>query len=140
MASVRISQQRSDDALQAAQECWKLWRTLDNDDPAYPPSSTRQSLARLFIELKQFADALEILQGLEMEDDEDTDMWYLSGWAWWLLGEVRQEKGVADGEEPPKECWNESRLALENYLKVRLDATAFVACLAYARSSCSSMR
>lgn len=88
------------------------------DSPSYPPYHTRLALARLFLELSLHSNALEILQRLENEDDEDGEIWYLSGWAWWLLGEEREENESTPEEESRGECWSEAKLCLENYLKV----------------------
>lgn len=65
-----------------------------------------------------YSSALEILQRLENEDDEDPEIWYMSGWAWWLLGEERGEQESTGEEESRDECWSEGRLCLENFLRV----------------------
>lgn len=89
------------------------------ESPQYPPYSTRLSLAKLLLELSLHASALEILQRLENEDDEDPEIWYLSGWAWWLLGESRGVDSEENlDEENQGECWSEGKLCLENYLRV----------------------
>ena len=88
------------------------------DAPDYPPSSARLTLAKLLLELSEHVSALEILNRLENEDDEDSEIWYLSGWAWWLLGEARAASEPSDEEENQAECWSEAKLCLENYLKV----------------------
>lgn len=90
------------------------------ESPQYPPSSTRLSLAKLLLELSLYASSLEILQRLENEDDEDAEVWYLSGWAWWLLGEHRGDAPRSEEEESREECWSEGKLCLENYLRVSL--------------------
>ncbi|SGY34697.1 BQ5605_C002g01669 [Microbotryum silenes-dioicae] len=129
LASVRLSQQRPLDASEAATQSWSLWRNLDAASPSYPTSSSRLALAQLLLELQRFSDALEVLQRLEMEDDEDPEVWYLSGWSWWLLGSSREEGankgdgavGTIEGEEAvesKEECWSEARLCMENYLKL----------------------
>ncbi|KAM0755738.1 TPR-like protein [Meredithblackwellia eburnea MCA 4105] len=124
LASVRLSQQRPGDAKEAALKGWSLWRKLGADSPDYPVASTRMSLAKLLLELSDHVPALEILQQLENEDDEDPEMWYLSGWAWWLLGEGRGAAPPQEGEETREECWSESKLCLENYLRLdSLDPT-----------------
>ncbi|KAK4699576.1 hypothetical protein P7C70_g6683, partial [Phenoliferia sp. Uapishka_3] len=123
LASVRLSQSRPEEAKEAALKGWSLWRSVGADSIDYPVTSTRMSLAKLLLELSLSSDALEILQQLENEDDEDPEVWYLSGWAWWLLGEQRGDgegRMGEDGEENKGECWSEGRLCLENYL--RLDA------------------
>jgi hypothetical protein len=90
------------------------------DSASYPPYSTRLGMAHLLLELSLHSSALEILQRLENEDDEDGGIWYLSGWAWWLLGEERADVESTGEEESKAECWSESRLCLENYLRVSL--------------------
>ena len=71
--------------------------------------------------MSEYAPALQVLQRLENEDDEDLEIWYLSGWSWWLLGESRGEDWEGeDGEEGREECWSEGRLCLENFLRVSL--------------------
>ncbi|GAA5985824.1 hypothetical protein JCM5350_006900 [Sporobolomyces pararoseus] len=118
LASVRLSQQRESDAKEAADKGYSLWKNLENNSPFYPPPSARLSCAKLFLELSQHVPALEILQTLEGEDDEDSETWYLSGWAWWLLGESRDGKPSTETEESKEECWSEAKLCLENYLKI----------------------
>lgn len=138
---MRLSQLREDDAKEAANKGYSLWKNIENsklpplpilevllkleselhltDSPLYPPPAARLSCAKLFLELSQHVPALEILQTLEGEDDEDSETWYLSGWAWWLLGESRGDKASNENEESKEECWSEAKLCLENYLKVR---------------------
>ncbi|GAA5875881.1 hypothetical protein JCM16303_004032 [Sporobolomyces ruberrimus] len=119
LASVRLSQQRESDAKEAADKGYSLWKNLENNSPLYPPPSARLSCAKLFLELSLHVPALEILQTLEGEDDEDSETWYLSGWAWWLLGKSRAEQPTADQDQESKEeCWSEAKLCLENYLKI----------------------
>jgi hypothetical protein len=58
------------------------------------------------------------MNGLEGQDDEAFEVWYLSGWAWYLLGEEREKGGAKEDEETKEECWSEAKLCFENYLKV----------------------
>ncbi|GAA6062079.1 hypothetical protein JCM10212_006502 [Sporobolomyces blumeae] len=119
LASVRLSQQRDEDAKEAANKGYSLWKHVENSSPLYPPPSARLSCAKLFLELSQHVPALEILHTLENEDDEDSETWYLSGWAWWLLGESRGEgPSENDDDESREECWSEAKLCFENYLKI----------------------
>ncbi|GAA5922027.1 Acl4p [Sporobolomyces koalae] len=119
LASVRLSQQRDNDAKEAAERGYSLWKNLENNSPLYPPPSARLSCAKLLLELSQHVPALEILQTLEGEDDEDSETWYLSGWAWYLLGEARGANASSTNEEESREeCWSEAKLCLENYLKI----------------------
>lgn len=87
-------------------------------------AATRANYARTWLELGEYRNAIEILQRLEREDDEDAETWYLMGWSWWLLGEQRPEQALAtngngkvdDEVETRQECWSEAKLCLENYL------------------------
>lgn len=139
---MRLSQERPTHAKDAAFKGWSLWRDLGPgnfpsrftpsiltcslslfvlDSPSYPSASSRLSLAQVLLELSLHVEALEILQRLENEDDEDPEVWYLSGWAWWLLGETRSIETVVDAEEENQgECWSEGKLCLDNYLRVSL--------------------
>ncbi|KAK4058104.1 hypothetical protein OIO90_000843 [Microbotryomycetes sp. JL221] len=122
LASVRLSQQRPIEAKDAAIKGWSLWRDLGPEDPAFPPASARLTLAKILIELELYESALEILNVLEQEDDEDQEMWYLSGWAWNLLGQQRsgpeQVSAPEDDQETAPECLSESKLCLENYMRL----------------------
>jgi hypothetical protein len=139
-----MSQERAKDAREAAMKSWFLWRNLDPgelclsllgaciadpwilDSPYYPTPFARMNLARLFLELADYTSALEILQQVENENDEDAEIWYLSGYTWYLLGEQREKGGKTDEQESKEECWSEGKLCFENYLKV--------SCFVYGRS------
>ncbi|BGP44695.1 hypothetical protein JCM10450v2_000509 [Rhodotorula kratochvilovae] len=116
LASVRLSQQREEDAKAALNQGWELWRNLEAESALYPPAASRLACAKLFLELGVHVAALEILHQLEGEDDENPEVWYLSGWAWWLLGESRAETPATEDEESQGECWSEAKLCLQNYL------------------------
>ncbi|KAK3873764.1 hypothetical protein Pcinc_021247 [Petrolisthes cinctipes] len=51
---------------------------------SYP---TRLSAARILIEVKDYENAIDVLDGLTEEDDEVVDTWYLLGWTYYLQGE-----------------------------------------------------
>ncbi|GJN91518.1 hypothetical protein Rhopal_004541-T1 [Rhodotorula paludigena] len=114
-----VYQQRDEDAKKALHQGWEIWRSLEPESPIYPPASARLTCAKLFLELSEHTAALEILHGLESEDDENPEVWYLSGWAWWLLGERRGENAPStEEEESREECWSEAKLCLENYMRL----------------------
>ena len=144
MASVRLSQERQEDAKAAILQGWSLFRELEaglcflyystrrtnfpsTDSEDYPPYSTRLSYAQRLLEVSEYSFALEVLQRLENEDDEDIEIWYLSGWSWWLLG---TERGVSNLEEQEskEECWSEGKLCLENFLRVSCIAHYYLIC------------
>ena len=121
LASVRLSQQRNEDALKALQKSYSIWQGAiladpDAEHPAtplIPPFANRMNIARLFIECESYQEALEILESCEEENDEDLEMLYLLGLVNWLLGEAAK-----DGEEK-REDYIDSRESLERFMVVR---------------------
>jgi tetratricopeptide (TPR) repeat protein len=101
LASVRISQQREEDAVAALQ---RAVAGLGNEDAELPSYAVRIGLARLLIETAQYESAIDVLERLQAEDDQLPDLWYLGGWTLFLLGE--RENGKRDGW---KELWEAAR-------------------------------
>jgi hypothetical protein len=109
LASVRMSQERPDEAKQCLEQAWSAWKDLDLgkfrtsartaslnkrvDDPNLPPIPTRLALVKLFLELALFTPALLVLHGVMASDDQDVEAWYLEGWCFFLMSEQAQEKG-----------------------------------------------
>ncbi|KAJ7707704.1 hypothetical protein B0H17DRAFT_1192156 [Mycena rosella] len=93
LASVRMSQERPDEAKQCLEQAWSAWKDLDLDDPKLPPIPTRLALVKLFLELALFTPALLVLHGVMASDDQDVEAWYLEGWCFFLMSEQAQEKG-----------------------------------------------
>lgn len=144
MASVRLSQEREEDAVQALDKAFNTWRAaepgpllqsplserielkLTPGHPSIPPFASRTALAKLFIETCQYLSALEILTVLEYEDDEDIQVQYLLGIVWYCLAEQRYHGTSPPGgdglglSETAEECGIEARDYFENCLKVRL--------------------
>ncbi|KAG8921592.1 hypothetical protein FRC02_012493 [Tulasnella sp. 418] len=97
LASVRMSQQRPDEARVLAEKSWSLWKDLDADDPLLPPFSVRLSLTRLLLELSLYHQALTILQDIIASDDQDVEAWYLEGWCFFLMGDAVKEGATIEG-------------------------------------------
>jgi hypothetical protein len=49
------------------------------------------SLARLFLELSLYSNALTILSDVLAVDDQEVEAWYLEGWAFYLMAEYSRE-------------------------------------------------
>ncbi|CAI2168923.1 1459_t:CDS:2 [Funneliformis geosporum] len=92
LASVRLSQQRNDDAKINLEKSLNLWINLDPGHPSIPSYELRISLVKLLIELSQYTQALNILEILQKEDDEILDLWYLYGWCYFLMGQDSQNE------------------------------------------------
>ena len=110
LASVRLSQQRPEDAKQCLEQSWLLWKDLDPgelyshilrlclinsyaDDAQLPPIPTRLSLVKMFLELSLFTPALLVLHGIMASDDQEVEAWYLEGWCFFLMSEQAKESG-----------------------------------------------
>lgn len=128
-ASVRMSQQRPDDAKQCIEQAWSAWKDLEPgsnllfilktsltfllDDPKLPPIPTRLSLVRLFIELALYTPALLVLHGIMSADDQDVEAWYLEGWCFFLMSEQAQENEGTFDDLTWQELAKDSRDCLE---------------------------
>lgn len=114
MASVRLSQNRGDDARATLQQSMQLWMDKELDDPAIPIYDTRLALVKLLLELGMFEPAFMVLEGLQKENDQVVDLWYLYGWAYYCLGEEEtrpQDERIGH--------WEDARDCLETAVKVR---------------------
>lgn len=120
LASIRISQLRTEDAQAALKRSIGLWKDLAPEDPKVPDFAVRISLARLLMEVTLEFEALEVLERLIMEDDQSVEAWYLGGWCLYLLAEKQQApKDVLaeDAEESPRHA---SLVASREWLKQSL--------------------
>ncbi|KAG8829912.1 hypothetical protein FRC17_005802 [Serendipita sp. 399] len=87
MASVRMSQQRQDDAKLLVERSWAIWKDFPVGDASIPPVPLRLSLTRLFLELSMHKEALIVLTGVIETDDQEVEAWYLEGWCFMLMAE-----------------------------------------------------
>ena len=91
LASVRLSQERTEDAQAALKRSLEAWSELDPEDSAVPDFATRISLSRLLMEAKMEDEAMRVLNRLVLEDDQSVEAWYLGGWCQHLIAERGQE-------------------------------------------------
>ncbi|CAG8825355.1 3829_t:CDS:2, partial [Gigaspora rosea] len=83
LASVRLSQQRNEEAKIALEKSLSLWINLEPGNQSIPSYETRISLIKLLLELSQYTQALSVLEILQKEDDQVVDIWYLYGWCYY---------------------------------------------------------
>lgn len=120
LASIRISQLRTEDAQAALKRSITLWKDLAPEDPNVPDFAVRISLARLLMEVTLEFEALEVLERLIMEDDQSVEAWYLGGWCLYLLADKQQapkDLKEDDAEESPRHA---SLVASREWLKQSL--------------------
>jgi hypothetical protein len=137
LASVRISQQRPEEAKRILEKAWSSWKDLEAggfsippwlespfdpaslDDPRLPPIASRLTLTKLFLELSLFTPALTVLQGIMAFDDEEVEAWYLEGWCFFLMMEQARSHGEKLDELTWEELARDSRDCLETCKTVR---------------------
>lgn len=97
LASVRLSQEKKEDAQAALKRSMGAWKDLDPEDSAVPDFATRISLTRLLMEAELESNAMDVLERLVLEDDQSVETWYLGGWCQNLIAKKteRGESGPA---------------------------------------------
>jgi len=116
LASVRISQERLEDAQAALKRSLDVWRDEDPESEKVPDFPTRVSLARLLMEAGMEGEAIEVLERLVGEDDSSVEVWYLGGWGLYILGEKEREKDPSG--EGHKVYWISSRQWLNHSMQL----------------------
>ena len=106
LASVRLSQERKEDAQAALKRSIDTWRDLEPEDPAVPDFPTRISLSRLLMEAEMNGEAMDVLNRLVQEDDQSVEAWYLGGWCQHLIAErekstLSQSERSSNGDSDP---------------------------------------
>ncbi|KAJ6108294.1 assembly chaperone of rpl4 [Penicillium sp. IBT 18751x] len=118
LASIRISQLKTEEAQEALKKSMAQWKEKAPEDPTIPDFPVRISLARLLMEVNLELEALEVLERLILEDDQSVEAWYLGGWCLYLLAEKQEApKDIKDDEESPRHA---SLIASREWLKQSL--------------------
>jgi len=112
-ASVRLSQQRPEEARQYLEQAWLAWKDFEPDDIRLPPIPTRLALVKLCLELSLYSPALLVLHGVMAFDDQEVEAWYLEGWCFFLMAEQAQESGVKVEDLTWQELAKDARDCLE---------------------------
>ncbi|KAF9887810.1 hypothetical protein FE257_009616 [Aspergillus nanangensis] len=119
LASIRISQLRTDEARTALTRSLDLWKDLPPEDSLVPDFATKISLSRLLMEVAMELEALEVLERLILEDDQSVEAWYLGGWCLYLLAEKQQtpKDTEVEASESPESRRQASLVASREWLK-----------------------
>lgn len=122
LASVRLSQERKEDAQSALARSIQTWKDLDPEDPAVPDFATRISLARLLMEAEMESEAMAVLQRLVTDDDQSVEAWYLGGWCQHLIAEKMKAAGqqAASNGSAATEGLESALKGSRNWLKMAL--------------------
>nr|KAK5438751.1 hypothetical protein LTR18_008728 [Exophiala xenobiotica] len=115
LASVRISQERIEDARQAVRWSMGIWKDIpaDVESDSRPDFATRVSLSRLLMEVEAEPEAMTVLEGLIREDDQSVESWYLGGWCQVLMSQKPEmlSEGLSKSQELAK-TWLDNCLRL----------------------------
>ncbi|KIX92228.1 uncharacterized protein Z520_12109 [Fonsecaea multimorphosa CBS 102226] len=136
LASVRISQERIEDARTALKRSLDIWwkdnapppasddlkekkRSAEEegnvgDDGRKPDFATRVSLSRLLMEVQLEQLAMSVLEGLVREDDQSVECWYLGGWCQVLIA----QKPDTSNPDVKAKCNETAKQWLENCLRL----------------------
>ncbi|TIA93046.1 hypothetical protein E3P81_01203 [Wallemia ichthyophaga] len=120
------SQQPAQQSLQHALNAYNCWKELPISDSMFPTTESMRSLAKVFVELGDLTNALDIAKTALAVDDHDPEMWYIAGWILFLEGDgnVTPLDGIGSNNTPPRPkevAWPESKFALESCAKIYLE-------------------
>lgn len=91
LASMRISQQRPEEARAALGKAVARWLDVPRPAPATPDAAVRFVIVRLLVELAEYETSIKVLQTLQMESEDVPDLWYLFGWTYYLQAQNSDE-------------------------------------------------
>ena len=83
-ANFRMSQDKAEEAKEVFMKGYQLWKDLDAIEESCPSYHFRLNAARLFIEMNNYENAIDVLEKLIKENDEDIEVWYLFGLTYYL--------------------------------------------------------
>lgn len=110
LASVRLSQEKKEDAQAALKRSMGVWKGLDPEDSSVPDFATRISLSRLLMEAELESNAMDVLERLVLEDDESVEAWYLGGWCQYLIAKKTEQGDVGPARAGMTDAELESNL------------------------------
>jgi len=96
-ASVRLSQNRNEEASQLLDVAHAKLFAKPGFVPSYPE---RLHLVKLFIETEKYGKALEVLETLQREDEDNVELWYYYTVAYFsdINGSTREDNWKSAGE------------------------------------------
>lgn len=112
LASVRISQQRVEEAREALRRSLAVWQDIppEVESESRPDFATRVSASRLLMEVDLLPEAMGVIEGLIRDDDESVESWYLGGWCQ-VLSSQKENSDQTQAQEKAK-AWLDNCLRL----------------------------
>jgi tetratricopeptide (TPR) repeat protein len=111
-ASIRLSQTRTEEAISLLEQSLSKWLgILDSTPPTY---EARISLVKLLLEVEMYSPALEVLETVQREDEENVELWYLYTCAYYHGNQEEKE----DNWKNAREC---ADICLKLYNKLEWD-------------------
>lgn len=112
LASVRISQERVEEAREALRRSLAVWQDIppEVESESRPDFATRISASRLLMEVDLLAEAMSVIEGLIRNDDESVESWYLGGWCQ-VLSSGKEDSDQTEAKEKAK-TWLDNCLRL----------------------------
>ena len=102
LASIRLSQSRNDEAADLLKESLSKW--LEQSDSKPPSYSERMSLVKLLLEVELYDKALEVLETVQREDEENVELWYLYTCAYYHNPDESKEDNWKNARECAEMC------------------------------------
>lgn len=89
LANFLLSEEKNEDAKEMLSKSLDLWQAGEDSSlkGTLPSYESRISLSKMLIEVEEFDNACNLLEGLLVEDDEVVQVWYLLGWIYHLSGQ-----------------------------------------------------
>lgn len=112
LASVRLSQSRNDEASTLLQESLSKWLGKSESKP--PSYSERMSQVKLLLEVELYEKALEVLETMQREDEENVELWYLYTCTYYHNPEESKEENW-------KSAWECAEMCLKLYQRMEWD-------------------
>jgi tetratricopeptide (TPR) repeat protein len=104
-ASIRLSQTRTEEAISLLEQSLSKWLGVPDSNP--PTYEARISLVKLLLEVEMYSQALEVLETVQREDEENVELWYLYTCAYYH-----------GNQEDKEESWKSARECADICLKL----------------------
>ncbi len=120
LASIRLSQTRNDEAITLLKQSLSKW--YGNSTVKPPSYEDRLHLVRLLIEVEMYDKALEVLETLEREDEDNVELWYYYTVAYYSGSNDSWEENWKNARECADICLKlyERRLRRGGFLLIRM--------------------